>query len=227
MTRVRRKANDYINNDDFYKAMCEYKIACIQADEYASLNSTKPEYPKIPEYIGKCVFLIANKLSNAPSFFSYTYKDEMISDAYEDCILRIRSFDHTAEYKNPFAYFTQICYFAFLRRIKKEKREQLIKSEIIKNSSTLDDIAGQCLAGDNDETQFVNTYLKFLQDSVDNSSQNIKTDTFYVKKTTKAHQKKMKALKEREDEMISQFMDNKIDNKIDNEIDSQDRMIDL
>ena len=112
--------NHYVNNADFLAALIKYHEDCAKAKE-----TDGPE-PKIPNYIGECFLKIAEHLSRKPNFISYTYRDEMISDGVENCIQYFRNFD-PAKSKNPFAYFTQIIYYAFLRRIHKEKKHQYIK----------------------------------------------------------------------------------------------------
>ena len=102
-------ANHYVNNADFLAALVKYRTECATAKE-----ENKPE-PKIPDYIGECFLKIAEHLSRKPNFISYTYRDEMISDGVENCLMYFRNFD-PAKSKNPFAYFTQIIYYAFLRR---------------------------------------------------------------------------------------------------------------
>jgi hypothetical protein len=113
-------AKNYINNRDFYNAIVQYKLQCEAARDAGK------EKPRIPNYIGECIFSIANKYSNKPSFIGYSFKEEMISDAIRDCILYFDSFD-TDKGQNAFAYFTQVCHNAFIRRIHKEKKEQYIK----------------------------------------------------------------------------------------------------
>jgi DNA-directed RNA polymerase specialized sigma24 family protein len=84
------------------------------------------EQPRTPEYIGECLLKIARRLSNKPNFANYSFRDDMISDAVENSLLYMHNFD-PAKSKNPFAYFTQIIHFAFLRRIEREKRHVYVK----------------------------------------------------------------------------------------------------
>jgi hypothetical protein len=107
---------DYINNTDFYDALVEYKSKCVP-------GSPKP---KVPEYIGECFMKIAENLAKRPNYFGYSFKDEMILDAIENMLLYCHNFDPKKS-SNPFAYFTQIAWYAFLRRIAKEKKQQYIK----------------------------------------------------------------------------------------------------
>ena len=96
--------------------MEEWQQACGIAK---SLN--KP-VPPVSNYLGECFLKIANHLSYRPNFINYTYRDDMISDGIENCLQYIHNFDPEKS-KNPFAYFTQIIYYAFIRRIQKEKKQ--------------------------------------------------------------------------------------------------------
>jgi hypothetical protein len=110
----------YINNADFCKALVEYK---------ESVETAKREHrekPNIPNYIGECFLKIAEGLSHKPNFINYTYRDEMISDGVENCLMYFENFDPSKS-NNAFAYFTQIIYYAFLRRIQKEKKQMYVK----------------------------------------------------------------------------------------------------
>lgn len=121
-----RKRN-YVNNKRLYEVICEYQKQCEQ-HKIAGNQS-----PPIPSYIGEAILLIATNLANKSSFFAYSYKDEMISDGIENCLLYLHNFNPNKT-NNPFAYFTQIIKFAFIRRIDKEKKQQYIK---IKNMKSL------------------------------------------------------------------------------------------
>lgn len=128
---MKKKPAHYVNNKDFLAAIIKYK-----ADLAAGLN------PKIPDYIGKCLMLIANKLSNKSNFANYSYKDEMVQDGIENCLMYFTNFD-PAKSNNPFAYFTQIIHFSFIRRIQKEKRQQYIKLKTIQNHFTFNEMHGE------------------------------------------------------------------------------------
>lgn len=104
----------YVDNEEFYKAMVEYKQALREAEE-----ADDPK-PQVSNYIGDCIIKISVHLATMPKFSNYPFKEEMINDGIENCIRYIDNFNE-AKYKNPFAYFTKISYWAFIRRIKKEK----------------------------------------------------------------------------------------------------------
>jgi uncharacterized UPF0160 family protein len=118
-----KKRVNYVDNKKFYQEILLYKKKVQEAKD-SGLDK-----PRIPEYIGECIFKIAEKLSTKPCFVNYSYRDEMILDGVENCILYFD--DYNPDYKgetssapNPFAYFTQVIYFAFLRRINKEEKNR-------------------------------------------------------------------------------------------------------
>jgi hypothetical protein len=125
-------ANHYINNTDFLNALIEYRDKCRISDEEGN------KHPPIPNYIGECFLKIAEHLSRKPNFVSYSFRDEMISDGIENCVNYFRNFD-PAKSKNPFAYFTQIIYYAFLRRITNEKKQLYIKYKVTEQIGILDE----------------------------------------------------------------------------------------
>ena len=122
-----KKKTHYINNGDFLKALIEYQEQCQTA------KNKKQEDPQIPNYIGECFLKIAEHLSRKPNFMSYSFREEMIGDGIENCLMYFRNFNPEKS-KNPFAYFTQIIHYAFLRRIQREKRQLEIKNKILEKS---------------------------------------------------------------------------------------------
>jgi len=132
MSTTTKKPKEYVNNADFLKALTDYKEACILA------KKNKTSAPPIPNYIGQCWMKIAEGLSHKPNFINYTYRDEMISDGIENCLMYFNNFD-PAKSKNPFAYFTQIIYYAFLRRISKEKKQLYVKYKATEQMGILDE----------------------------------------------------------------------------------------
>ena len=121
------KKPHYVDNKQFLAAMLEWKKEVNEADEEGD------QIPPIPEYIGECFYKIATHLSYRPNFINYTYREEMIGDGIENCIQYAKNFNPDKS-KNPFAYFTQIIHYAFLRRIQKEKRQMDIRAKIIERS---------------------------------------------------------------------------------------------
>lgn len=131
-TVSKKKPKQYVNNADFLKALIDYK----DASKLAKKNNSAP--PPIPNYIGECFMKIAEGLSHKPNFINYTYRDEMMSDGIENCLMYFDNFDPTKS-KNPFAYFTQIIYYAFLRRIQKEKKQTYVKYKATEQMGILDE----------------------------------------------------------------------------------------
>jgi hypothetical protein len=123
--RVKRAKEHYVNNKEFSQAVVDYVNSANDAREQGKTE------PTIPNYIGECFLKICEGLSHKPNFISYTYREEMVMDAVENCIKAIMNYDINKATRtglpNAFAYFTQISYYAFLRRIAKEKRQQDIK----------------------------------------------------------------------------------------------------
>ena len=142
----------YVDNKKFLVAMTEYRELRIKAEEEGQKR------PQVTNYIGECYLKIANHLSYRPNFINYTYRDDMISDGIENCLQYMDNFD-PAKSKNPFAYFTQIIYYAFIRRIQKEKKQQQVKQKMIANfgeENMMDQLEG-------DDTVYQSQMLDFLR----------------------------------------------------------------
>jgi hypothetical protein len=131
MATRKRKLEHYVNNRDFSDAISDY---VKEAHEYKEAGK---EVPGIPHYIGECFLRIAEGLSHKPNFYQYTWREEMVMDAVENCIKAVHNYDISKATRsgkpNAFGYFTQISYYAFLRRIAKEKRQQETKEKYIKH----------------------------------------------------------------------------------------------
>ena len=141
----------YVNNADFLAALIVHRNNRLAA-EAAGLPK-----PIIPNYIGDCILKIANHLAYKPNFINYSYRDDMVLDGIENCIQYLDNFNPD-KYSNPFAYFTQIIYFAFLRRITKEKKQAYIKGRLIQEMP-FDAFELQ----DGDDGEYHNQYLEFMQ----------------------------------------------------------------
>ncbi len=128
MKRTPKRSEHYVNNKEFLAALENY----FAEVERAALND-KPK-PQIPRYIGECFLKIANHLSYKPNFVNYMFKDDMICDGIENCVRYIANFNPEKS-KNPFSYFTQIIYYAFLRRISQEKKQLEIKNKILEKTN--------------------------------------------------------------------------------------------
>lgn len=110
-----KKPKHYVDNKQLFRAMVEY------TKELKEAQALGVETPRVTPYIGECIMKIATHLAYKPNFANYPFINEMISDGMENCLQYIYNFD-PAKSQNPFAYFTQIIYFAFIRRIQKEKK---------------------------------------------------------------------------------------------------------
>ncbi len=127
-----RKKQHYVNNEKFLEVMSDYREKYLQAKD----NDT--ELPIIPDYAGECFLKIAERLSHRPNFINYAFREEMVSDGIENSVMYASNFNPEKS-TNPFAYFTQIIYFAFLRRIEKEKKQLYIKYKTMEEYSSLED----------------------------------------------------------------------------------------
>jgi len=138
-------AHHYVNNKEMLQYIIEHR-----ANIKAAKRDKKPT-PKIPDIIGKQLYLIAVNLSHKPNFNNYTFKDEMVGDAIENCLLYFNNFDPKRS-KYPFAYFTKIIYYAFVRRIQREKKHLYVKYKATQLSGILHE--GETGGEDHDGQQF-------------------------------------------------------------------------
>ena len=152
MATEKKKKVHYVDNKKFLEAIVERKE---QIKEAEGVGESKPQ---ISNYLGECILKISNHLSYRPNFINYTYKEEMISDGIENSLQYIDNFDPEKS-KNPFAYFTQIIYYAFIRRIAKEKKQQKIKERILLRSNIQDMIVVQ---KHDDAADYQTQYIDFL-----------------------------------------------------------------
>ena len=151
MKKAKEKPH-YVDNKKFLEAMIEYRDRVERAK---SKNRKKPE---VTNYIGECFLKIANHLSFRPNFINYTFRDDMISDGIENCLQYMDNFNPDKS-KNPFAYYTQIIYYACIRRIQKEKKQIQIKSKLIANAGVenmMDQLKG-------DDQQYQSQLLDYIQ----------------------------------------------------------------
>ena len=123
----RKKSEHYVNNKELLEALIVYR------EKVAIAKEKDLPKPRITNYLGSCFLKIATHLSYKPNFVNYMFRDDMISDGIENCVQYIHNFDPEKS-RNPFAYFTQIIHYAFLRRIQKEKKQLEIKTKIIEKS---------------------------------------------------------------------------------------------
>lgn len=167
----------YVNNAEFSKAVVEYCTAC----KLAKANGETP--PKVTNYIASCFLKICEGLSHKDNFIRYTYREEMVMDAVENCLRAIENFNVDVATRtgkvNAFAYFTQIAWFAFIRRITKEKRQQDIKIKYLMTSGMAELIAE---SGDQAATQAIQSFVDQLRDRIDKVKERDTDVKMYVKK---------------------------------------------
>jgi|TARA_B110000503_G_scaffold143451_1_gene244957 hypothetical protein len=171
--KSKKKTEHYVNNKEFLEAMTAYKKEVEKAEKQ------KAEKPRVTNYIGGCFLKIANHLSYRPNFINYTFRDDMISDGIENCLQYLHNFN-PAKSSNPFAYFTQIIYFAFIRRIQKEKKQVTIKHRLIMDNN-YDDMTLQ----PGEDGEFKNQFREFLQKNL-KMEEPVKKDKIKKKKKKKA-----------------------------------------
>jgi len=143
----------YVDNKKFLEALTDYR------EQVKAAEKAGKEIPQVPNYIGECFIKIATHLSYKSNFINYTFRDDMISDGIENCLTAAAKFDPTKS-SNPFAYYTQIIYFAFIRRIQKEKKQQATKYKIIENLD-LDALT------DGDDSEMSRQLVDFLKRQLD------------------------------------------------------------
>jgi hypothetical protein len=159
----KKKSEHYVNNKELLEALIVYrtKVENSYQKKYGIDLTEQPKQerakrwegkPQISNYLGDCFLKIATHLSYKPNFVNYMFRDDMISDGIENCVQYIHNFDPERS-QNPFAYFTQIIHYAFLRRIQKEKKQLEIKTKIIERTGfdevmTIDE---SLLSGNNSE----------------------------------------------------------------------------
>jgi len=160
-------SKNYVNNAEFYEAIVEYKKACREAEDQGL------EEPRIPNYIGECIYDIATRLSYKGNFVNYPFREELIGDGVENAIAVLKNFDPDKG-KNPFSYFTQIIWFAFIRRIQKEKKHLYIKHKVIENSViTGDAFIDADHGGEHTESgidlnnEYMNDFVKNFEESME------------------------------------------------------------
>lgn len=187
MARTKRKSIHYVNNADFSAAVVEY-VTVVQKAKADEIN-----LPIVPDYIAQCFLKIAEGLSHKSNFIRYTYREEMVMDAVENCLKAIENYNLEAATRtgkpNAFAYFTQISWYAFLRRIAKEKKQQDIKFKYLTNSG----VEAFMNVGDVGEFQHIvaSNFVDQLKDRIDK----VKDTDLAVKELVKKEKRKKREVK--------------------------------
>ena len=173
----------YVNNQEFSQAVVSYVGTVKEAKE------TGKPIPVVTDYVATCFLRIAENLSHKSNFIRYTYREEMVMDAVENCLKAIENYDINASTRtgkpNAFAYFTQIIWYAFLRRITKEKKQQDIKEKYLSQSGV--EVFLQAEQGDM-STQVVSHFVDTLKDRIDK----VKSNDFELKKFATEQKKKIR-----------------------------------
>lgn len=183
MGKEAKKRPYYVDNKKFFGAMCEFRESVLLA------KSGGNPRPIVPNYVAECIMKIATHLSYKPNFINYTFRDEMICDGIENSLQYIDNFNPEKS-KNPFAYFTQIIYYAFLRRIQKEKKHLYVKMKYSEHTNILGETAdtqGHDKNGNfNDNVKYsewTEEYMKgFVRDFEETKRRKVKTRTIEAEK---------------------------------------------
>ena len=197
MARAKRKSIHYVNNADFSQAVVDYVTSANEAK-----NNNK-KIPKVTNYIAQCFLRIAEGLSHKSNFIRYTYREEMVMDAVENCLKAINNYDIEAATRtgkpNAFAYFTQITWSAFLRRIAKEKKQQEVKMKYLASSGIENFIMNE--NGDEISKQVAEFFVDTLKTRIDR----VKTVDNEVKEYNKIEKKKRRS--KNVDSDLSEFLE--------------------
>jgi len=192
-----RKPNlHYVNNNDFSTAVCDYVL------EVRKAKKTKAKVPIVPDYIAESFLKIAEGLSHKSNFVRYTYREEMVMDAVENCLKVIENYNIEAATRtvkaNAFAYFTQITWYAFLRRIAKEKKQQDIKLKYLSQM----DIEEFIEEGSDQNNEQVRSFVEGLKERIDR----VKDTDAAVKSFATVEKKKRKKRTVYADSDLTEFL---------------------
>jgi len=193
---AKRKSIHYVNNADFSQAVVDYVTEVREAEK------NQQPLPIVPDYIAQCFLRIAEGLSHKSNFIRYTYREEMVMDAVENCLKAINNYNLETATRtgrpNAFAYFTQISWYAFLRRIAKEKKQQDVKMKYLAKSGIenfVDLDMADAAAG-----HVIETFVDSLRDRIERIKQ---TDQVYDDLYKEEKKKKRTRLA---DSDLSEFM---------------------
>ena len=194
---AKKKSIHYVNNAEFSQAVVDYVTVCNKAK---AENTT---VPIVPDYIAQCFLRIAEGLSHKSNFIRYTYREEMVMDAVENCLKAINNYNLEAATRtgkpNAFAYFTQITWYAFLRRIAKEKKQQDIKMKYLTKSG-IENFIDNELAGDDMSNQVVGAFVDNLRDRIEK----VKSQDADIKEYVKEERRKKRT--QTADSDLSEFL---------------------
>lgn len=194
---MKKRSIHYVNNADFSQAVVSY----VMTANTAKKDDTK--IPKVPDYVAQCFLKIAEGLSHKSNFIRYTYREEMVMDGVENCLKAISNYNIEAATRtgkpNAFAYFTQIIWFAFLRRIAKEKKQQDIKVKYINNSGIEEFLNNEL--GEANSKAVISSFVDTLKERIDKVKM-VDTEIKHFKKMEKQKTKRIKTV----DSDLSDFL---------------------
>ena len=194
---MKKRSIHYVNNADFSQAVVSY----VMTANTAKKDDTK--IPKVPDYVAQCFLKIAEGLSHKSNFIRYTYREEMVMDGVENCLKAISNYNIEAATRtgkpNAFAYFTQIIWFAFLRRIAKEKKQQDIKVKYINNSGIEEFLNNEL--GEANSKAVISSFVDTLKERIDKVKM-VDTEIKHFKKVEKQKAKRIKTV----DSDLSDFL---------------------
>jgi len=181
----KKKSIHYVNNAQFSQAVVDYVTKVNEA------KTNDLTIPIVPDYIAQCFLRIAEGLSHKSNFIRYTYREEMVMDAVENCLKAIHNYNLETATRtgkpNAFAYFTQITWYAFLRRIAKEKKQQDVKMKFLSKAS-IEEFVGSAENQDEESLQAVSSYVDVLRERIDR----VKETDNQIKEFAKVEKKKRK-----------------------------------
>ena len=194
---ARKKSIHYVNNNDFSTAVVSY------VEKVEAAKKTDIPIPKVPDYVATCFLKIAEGLSHKANFIRYTYREEMVMDAVENCLKAISNYNLEAATRtgkpNAFAYFTQITWYAFLRRITKEKKQQEIKLKYLTKAG-IENFVDNDLEGGGVGEQVSTHFVDTLRDRIER----VRTSDNEVKELVKVEKKRRKS--KTADSDLSEFL---------------------
>lgn len=186
MARKNKNHIHYVNNKEFSQAVVDY----VKLVNDAKKNRAN-QLPIVPDYVALCFMRIAEGLSHKANFVGYTYREEMVMDGVENCLKAILNYDISAATRtgnpNAFAYFTQIIWYAFLRRIAKEKKQQDVKFKFLAESGVEEFIADDASGG---SEQQISHYVNVLKSRIDKVKETDKALKEYILKEKKIRKKR-------------------------------------
>jgi len=197
MAKNKRASIHYVNNAEFSQAVVEYVKTVREA------KKNNEQLPVVTDYIAQCFLRIAEGLSHKSNFIRYTYREEMVMDAVENCLKAIENYNIEAATRtgkpNAFAYFTQITWFAFLRRIAKEKKQQDVKIKYLTKAGIENFVDNE--NGDAMSNQVVGAFVDTLRDRIDK----VRTVDSEIKEYSKEEKKRKRT--RIADSDLEEFMD--------------------